>query len=332
MARHRAAAIGRRGLALLACASPAVAAKAGASGAETWPDRPVRLVVPYAPGGANDILARLFGERLGAMLGQPFLVENRPGAQAILGAELVARAAPDGHTLLLGASGPIVFNPATHARLPYDPLRDFAPVSLLAAFPLAVVVPAEGPFRTLQDLLAFARTHPERCHYGASAASFQLPTELLNQRAGTRFRYVGYGGSAETVEAVATGEVTMALVDTGPATLGHTGGRIRILAVTAPRRLAAWPDSPTMGELDFPDLTIELWSGLLAPAATPPAIVARLAAAAGGITREAAVRERLRALSLEPVGSTAEQFRQVIGAELPVWAEVARKGGMRAAR
>lgn len=298
-----------------------------ARAADTWPERPVRLVVPYAPGGANDLLARLYGQRLAECFGQAFPVENRPGAQAIIGTALVARAVPDGHTLLLGASGPIVFNPAAYARLPYDPRRDFAPVSLLAAYPLALAVPAEGPFRTLQDLLAFARAHPDAVTYGASATSFQLASELLNQRAGTGFRCVTYRGSAETVQAVAQGEVTMALVDAGPAT--QAAGLLRILAVTAPRRLPAWPDSPTMGELDFPDLTMELWSGLLAPAATPPGILARLAAVAAGITQEAALRQRLLALSLQPLGSTPEQFRRVISAELPLWAEVARRSGLR---
>jgi tripartite-type tricarboxylate transporter receptor subunit TctC len=318
--------ISRRALA--ACAALPFAARAQAA----WPDRPVRLVVPYAPGGANDILARLYGQRLTERLGQPFVVENRPGAQAILGVELVARAAPDGHALLIGASGPIVFNPATYDRLPYDSLRDFAPVSLLAAFPLALVVSAGSPFRTMQDLLAFARDHPERSNYGASAASFQLPTELLNQRAGTRFVHVAYRGSADTVNAVANGEVTMALVDTGPAAVAFQAGRVRILAVTAPQRLPAWPDSPTMAELDYPDLTLRLWSGMLAPAGTPAPILDRLAAEAAAITREPMIQQRLRALSLDPVGSMPEAFRQVIKTELPLWAEVARKAGIRLER
>lgn len=317
--------IGRRALA-------AAALLPFAARAQSWPDRPVRLIVPYAPGGANDILARLYGQRLTERLGQSFVVENRPGAQAILGTELVARATPDGHTLLIGASGPIVFNPATYDKLPYDTLRDLAPVSILAAYPLALVVASGSPFRTLQDLLAFAREHPERANYGASAASFQLPTELLNQRAGTRFTYIAYRGSADTVNAVANGEVTMALVDTGPAAVAFQAGRVRILAVTAPHRVPAWPDSPTMAELDYPDLTLQLWSGMLAPAGTPAPVLNRLASEAAAITREATTQQRLRALSLDPVGSSPEQFRQVIEAELPLWAEVARKGGIRLER
>lgn len=324
-----AVALPRRSLgALLAAMATAGPARAQAP----WPDRPVRVVVPYAPGGANDILGRLYGARLAERLGQPFVVENRPGAQAIIGTELVARAAPDGYTLLVGASGPLVFNPATYDRLPYDTLRDFAPISLLASFPLALVVARDSPFADLPALLDFARNHPQRANYGASAASFQLPTELLNQRAGTRFQHVAYRGSADTVNAVANGEITMALVDTGPASVAFQAGRVRILAVTAPRRLPAWPDVPTMLELDFPDLTLSLWSGLLAPAATPGAVVQRLAAECAAITREEMIQSRLRALSLDPVGSTPEEFRAVIAQELPLWADVARRANIRLER
>jgi tripartite-type tricarboxylate transporter receptor subunit TctC len=320
----------RAALGIATAAAAALPRSARAQAA--WPDRPVRVIVPYAPGGANDILARLYGARLAERLGQPFVVENRPGAQAIIGTEAVARAAPDGNTLLVGASGPLVFNPATYARLPYDPLRDLAPVSLLAAFPLALVVAADGPFADLAALLAFGRAQPERANYGASASSFQLPTELLNQRAGTRFMHVAYRGSADTVNAVANGEVTMALVDSGPAAVAFGAGRVRILAVTAPRRLPVWPEAPTMAELGMPELTISLWSGLLAPAATPAPIVQRLAAEAAAITAEPAIVERLRALSLDPVGSTPDAFRKVIEAELPVWAAVAQRANLRLER
>jgi tripartite-type tricarboxylate transporter receptor subunit TctC len=319
----------RRGLIGLAALAAAPRA-ARAQGA--WPDRPVRIIVPYAPGGANDILARLYGQRLSDRLGQAFVVENRPGAQAILGSELVARAAPDGHTLLAGASGPMVFNPATYDRLPYDTLRDFAPVSLLASFPLAVVVATGSPHRSLAELIAFAKASPERANYGASASSFQLPTELLNQRAGTRFVHVAYRGSADSVNAAANGEITMALVDTGPAAVAAQAGRVRVLAVTAPRRVAAWPEAPTMAELGFGELTVALWSGLLAPAGTPPPVVARLAQECAEITQEAAMQARMRALSLDPVGNSPEEFRRIIAAELPVWREVARSANIRLER
>ena len=317
----------RRTLLVLGALAPRAARAQGG-----WPDRPVRLVVPYAPGGANDILARLYGERLAERLVQPFVVENRPGAQAIIGTELVARAAPDGYTFLVGASGPMVFNPATYDSLPYDTLRDFAPVSLLASFPLVMVVAADSRIRSVPELIAFARANPDRANYGASAASFQLPTELFNQRAGTRFVHVAYRGSANSVNAVATGEVTMALVDAGPAAVAAQAGRVRVLAVTAPQRLPAWPEAPTMAELGFPELTIELWSGLLAPAATPPAIIGRLARECAAVTAEPLLCERLARLSLNPVGSTPEAFRETIARELPVWAQVARAANIRLER
>jgi tripartite-type tricarboxylate transporter receptor subunit TctC len=329
--------ITRRGLVRLAGGVGAAALVAPTLRAQTeaahgWPERPVRIVVPYSPGGANDILARLYGQKLSERLGQPVVADNRPGAQAIIGTELVARAQPDGYTLLMGASGPIVFNPATYERLPYDPLKDLAPVSMLASFPLVLLVAASSPFRSVQDLVAFAKANPDRANYGASASSFQLPTELFNQRAGTRFVFVAYRGSADSVNATANGEVTMTLVDAGPASVALAANRVRALAVTAPRRLAAWPDVPTMAEAGFPDFEVALWSGLFAPVATPAAVVARLQEVAAQITREPDILERLQALSMDPVGSGPEEFRRVIAREIELWRGVARAANIRLER
>ena len=320
---------GRRALLAAAAAAPALAR---AQTAPRWPDRPVRVVVPYSPGGANDILARLYGQKLSERFGQPFVVENRPGAQAIVGSEAVARARPDGYTLLMGASGPMVFNPATYERLPYDTLKDLAPVSMLASFPLVLIVSASSPFRTVQELVGFAKANPDRANYGASGAGFQLPTELLNQRAGTRFVYVAYRGSADSTNAVANGEVTTTLVDAGPASVALEAGRVRALAVTAPRRLAAWPDVPTMAEAGFPDFEVALWSGFFAPAATPSAILGRLEEAAMAITREPDILERLKALSMDPVGGGSEEFRRVVAREIDFWRGVARTANVRLER
>jgi tripartite-type tricarboxylate transporter receptor subunit TctC len=312
-------------------ALPAVGARAqGATAA--WPDRPVRLVVPYAPGGANDILARLYGQKLSERLGQPFVVENRPGAQAIIGTEAAARAQPDGYTLLLGASGPIVFNPATYASLPYDPLRDLAPVFLLATFPLVLVVAAGSPHRSVAELVAWAKANPQRANYGASGAGFQLPTELFNQRAGTRFQYVAYRGSAESVNAAANGEVTIALVDTGPASVAIAAGRARALAVAAPERVAAYPDVPTMAELGFPEVQATLWSGLFAPAATPHPILDRLQAECEAITALPAIRQRLATLAMDPGGRGPDEFRTLITREIETWTGVARTAGIQLER
>jgi tripartite-type tricarboxylate transporter receptor subunit TctC len=309
-------------------AMPAVA-RAQGEPERAYPDRPVRLVVPYAPGGTNDIVARILGQKMSDTFGQPFVVENRPGAQAIIGTELVARSRPDGYTLLVGASGPIVFNPATYDRLGYDPLQDLAPVSNLTSFPLMLLVSADSPFRSVQEVIAFAKAHPDRANYGSPAASFQLAAELFNQKAGTRFVYVAYRGSADTITATARREVTMSLVDTAPAAGPLAGGRVRALAVTSPRRLEAHPEVPTMAEVGFPDVEVVLWTGLLAPAGTPAGIVRKLQEEAARIVRLPDVRERLASLVLEPVGSTPEEFRRTIAAEIELWRGVARAANIR---
>ncbi|WP_043839042.1 Bug family tripartite tricarboxylate transporter substrate binding protein [Muricoccus aerilatus] len=325
--------IRRRQLLGAALAAPALARGAAAQeAARGYPDRPVRIVVPYAPGGANDILARLYGAKLSERLGQPFVVENRPGAQAILGTEAVARARPDGTTLLLGASGPIVFNPATYAQLPYDSLRDFAPVCLMASFPLVLLVSANSPHRSVAELVAWAKANPDRANYGASGAGFQLPTELFNQRAGTRFQYVAYRGSAESTNAASNNEVTIALVDSGPASIAIAAGRARALAVTSATRVPAYPDVPTMAELGFPEVQATLWSGLLAPAGTPTPVLERLAAECAAITALPDIRERLQALVMDPIGGDPESFRMTIAREIEGWSAVARRANVRLER
>ncbi len=310
-------------------AAAALLARPGLAQDASWPDRPLRLVVPYAPGGTNDLAARLLAQRFTEAFGQPAVVENRPGAQAVLGTELVARAKPDGLTLLVAASGPIVFNPATNDRLAYDPLRDLAPVSLLVSFPLMLLVAADSPHRTLADLVAHARANPDRANYGSPAASMQLATELFNQRAGTRFQQVAYRGSAEIVNAVASGELSMAFLDMAPVAGALAGGRVRALAVTAAARLPSHPDVPTMAEAGFPDMLVEFWVGLLAPGGTPPGIVARLHAECARLVASPAYRERMTTLFSRPVATTPEEMRALIGREIALWRGVARAGGIR---
>jgi tripartite-type tricarboxylate transporter receptor subunit TctC len=299
---------------------------------KTWPDRPLRLVVPYAPGGSNDIAARLLAQRLGEAFGQPAVVENRPGAQAMLGTEVVARARPDGLTLLVAASGPIVFNPATSDRLAYDPLRDLAPISLLVTFPLMLLVAADSPHRTVADLVAFAKANPDKANYGAPAASMQLATELFNQRAGTRLQYVAYRGSAEIVTAVATGDLTMAFLDMAPVAGALSGGRVRALAVTAAARLPSHPDIPTMAEAGFPDMVVEFWVGLLAPAGTPTGIVAKLHAECARLVASPAYQARMATLFSRPVATTPAEMGALIAREIALWRGVAQAGNIRMER
>ncbi|MCS6932129.1 MAG: tripartite tricarboxylate transporter substrate-binding protein [Acetobacteraceae bacterium] len=298
-------------------------------GARAWPQGTIRIVVPYAPGGTNDILARLLAARMQELFGQPVVVENRPGAQAISGTELVARARPDGATLLVAASGPIVFNPALIERLPYDPERDLSPVTRLVSFPLMLLVRADSPYRSLADLVAAARRDPQGMNYSTPATSFRLAMELFNRSAGARFTAVLYRGVAPSITAVLSGEVPLTLSDTVGAVGALGGGQLRALAVTSARRLDAFPDVPTFAEAGHPEVRMDLWAGLLAPAGTPGPIVARLHDTAAAILAEPPVRERLRQLLLVAEAEGPAGFAARIREEIALWRRVAQEAGVR---
>jgi tripartite-type tricarboxylate transporter receptor subunit TctC len=315
--------------ALAACALPASAQSPAANPAAGYPSRTIRIVVGYAPGGANDILARIVAQKMSESLGKEVVVENKPSTGAIVGSVTVATAAPDGYTLLMGASGPIVFNPALYEKLPYSPTKDLVPVSLVGTFPLVLSVAANAPYRNVSELAAYTRAHPEKSNYGSSAASFRLATELLKSKTGIRAEHIPYKGSMESVNSVASGQVTMTLVDSGPAVGPIKGGLLKGLAVTSPQRIAALPDVPTMAEQGI-DLTIQFWSGLLAPAGTPKPIIDKLAAEVQRIVKMPDVRARMASLAIDPAGSSPEEFARVISSEIPLWAGVAKANNIRA--
>ena len=308
------------GTAVLCCAMSTAFAQTPAAG---YPSKPIRIIVGYTPGGANDILARLVGQKMAETFGQQVIVENRPSTGAIIGTDAVAKAAPDGYTLTMGASGPIVFNPSLYAKLPYDAMRDLAPVSMVGSFPLILVVQASGPHRSVKELAAYSKANPSKSNYGSSAASFRLVTELLKQKAGISSDHIPYKGSAPAVQAVVSGEVLMTLVDSGPAAGAIKGGLLRGLAVTSAKRMPLLPDIPTMAEQGV-DLQVTLWSGLLAPAGTPPAIIQKLQIEVARIVKLPDVRERMLQLGIEPEGSTPEEFARVIATEIPLWLGVAK--------
>lgn len=288
-----------------------------------WPAKPVRIVVPYPPGGANDILARVVSEKLAGALGQPVLVENRPGAGAVVGTEHVVRAAPDGYTFLMAASGPIVFNPALMSKLSYNPLRDLTPVSIVGSFPLVLAVRDDFPARNLKELVQHTQSNPNQSAYSHPTTSFQLVMELLKTRTGLKGIHVPYQGSAPSVNAVLTGEVQMTLIDTGPITPMLQAGRVRALAVTSDQRLANYPMVPTLKEQGI-DLSVNLWSGLLAPAGTPPAIIQRVQTEVARIMAMPEVIERMSKLDIRPIGGTPADMARTIAAEIELWTGVAR--------
>ncbi len=258
-----------------------------------YPTRPIRIVVGFTAGGGNDIIARIVGQKLSESLGQPVIIENKPGAGAILATEYVARSAPDGYTLLVGASGAMVINPAVFEKLSYDTMRDFIPVSELAAFPLILIVNAASPFKSLADLVAYAKANPDKANYSSSSAAFQLATELFKQKTGVPMQMIPYKGANDSVTAVISGEVTATIADAGPVTGQINGGLARALAVASAKRMDTLPDVPTMKEAGV-DVDAELWSGIFVPAATPPEIVRKLEAEFIRIARLPDVISRLK--------------------------------------
>ena len=296
-----------------------------------YPSRPIRIVVGFTPGGGNDIIARVFGQKLSESLGQPVIIENKPGAGAILATEYVARSAPDGYTLLVGASGAMVINPAVYEKLNYDTVRDFKPVSELGSFPLILIVNAKSPFKSLTDLVAYAKANPDKANYSSSSAAFQLATELFKQKTGVPMQMIPYKGANDSVTAVISGEVTATIADAGPVTSQVSGGNARALAVAAPMRAESLPDVPTMKEAGA-DVEAVLWSGIFVPAATPPEIVSKLEAEFSRIARLPDVVSRLKLLNIDSVGNSSEEFSRIIAADLDRWKAVARAGNIKMAQ
>jgi tripartite-type tricarboxylate transporter receptor subunit TctC len=334
IARHMTAALNATLTATLTAALHAVVLALAASmvpldaSAADFPARPITIVVGYSPGGANDLLARIVAEKLTSTLGQPVVVENRPSVASIVGAAYVAKAKPDGYTLLMGASGPIVFNHTLYAKLPYGP-QDFAPISLIGTFPMVLLTQANNPAKTVQELVNYSKANPDKSNYSASAASFQLITELFNNKTGARFGHVPYKGSNDAITAVMAGDVTMSLVDTGPASRALQGGRVKALAITSSERLPEMVSIPTMSELGI-DLKVSFWSGLLAPAGTPAPIIKQLQEEIARVLAMPDVVKRISALSITPKGNTPEEFGRLIASEIPLWRKVAQDNNIKA--
>jgi tripartite-type tricarboxylate transporter receptor subunit TctC len=318
----------RRWIWALAALAAVVAVPAGAQSA--WPQKPVRLVVGFPPGGANDILARLVGAKLQEQWGQAVLVENKPGANAIIATEFVAKSPPDGYTLLIGASGAMTFNPGLYAKLPYDPLRDFEPVTMIGSFPLVLAVNPSLPAQSVSELLQIAKAAPGKYNYSAGSTPFQLAMELLKQRAGIAVNHVAYKGSAQAVGAVMANDVQMTIVDAPPAVGQIRAGRLRGLAVTSRARAPILPELPTMIEAGIADFEVVLWTSLFAPAGTPRPVVESLQQRIAGVLRLADVRERMAGLGIDPVGGTPSDLAAVLRSDLEKWTAVAKSANVRA--
>lgn len=317
----------RRSVLFVACvgfAACTVATRAQEDPAK-YPTRAIHIVVGFTPGGGNDLIARIVGQNLSDSLGQPVIIDNKPGGGAIVATEFVAKSPADGYTLLVGASGAMAINPAVYTKLNYDPVRDFVPVSELGSFPLILIVNAASPIKSVTDLIGFAKAHPKEANYASSSAAFQLVTELFKQKTGAPMQEIPYKGANDSVMAVISGQVTATIADAGPVSGQVKGGQVRALAVTSPDRAEDLPDVPTLKEAGT-DVDAVLWSGIFAPRQTPPAIVKRLESELMRIVREPDVVARLKPLGIQPVGNSSEEFARILSADIARWTEVARAG------
>lgn len=292
-----------------------------------YPSRPIHIIVGFAAGGGNDIIARVFGQKLSESLGQPVIVENKPGGGAIVATEYVAKSQPDGYTLLMSASG-ISINPAVYAKLPYDAVNDFVAISELATFPLIMIVNASSPIKSAAELVTYAKANPDKMNYASSSASFQLVTELFKQKTGAPMQVIPYKSANESVLAVVSGQVTTTIADAGPVLPQVKSGTVRALAVAAPTRMEELPDVPTLQEAGA-DVDAVLWSGIFVSKGTPAAIVKKLEGELMRIAGLPDVITRLKPLGIDTVGNSSDAFAKVLTTDIARWGEVAKAANIR---
>jgi tripartite-type tricarboxylate transporter receptor subunit TctC len=315
---------------LFALLAAALASSAGH--AQDYPLRPIRVVVPSSPGGGIDASARVFGSKFQEYLGQPAIIENRPGASMVIGTEYVSKAAPDGYTLLVAHYGAMSLNPLLFRKLSYDPLRDFEPISLLTVSPLVLVVhPATG-FNSLRDLIAYAHANPGKLNNATGGPATVLALELFNSLARTQITSIQYKGLGPSMAAVLAGETQMALADAGSAAPTVKGGKVRVLGIASRQRSKANPDWPTMAEAGLPGYEAEAWVALFAPAGTPRPIVNRLSAVIQKAATQPDVQERSANLQMDVITSTPEQLAQTMRLETEKWGRLMKERNLNLAQ
>jgi tripartite-type tricarboxylate transporter receptor subunit TctC len=318
---------GMRLLALLAGAL-VTAAVAGQAAAQAFPSRPVRVIVPLAAGGTGDTLARVVSEEMARLLGQPFIVENRPGSGGVIGTAEVARSAADGHTLI-SASPSHVINPALRAKAGYDAVKDFAPITVIANTHQLLVAHPSLPANTVRELIAYAKRNPGRLNYGSagSGSATHLNGELFKSMAGVFIVHIPYRGSTQARQDLLAGEVQLAVDGLLPTLPLIRAGKLKALALTSSRRSSIAPEIPTLAEAGAPGYASDTWYGLLAPAGTPKEVISALHAAALKAIALPQVRDRLSAQGAELVGNTPEEFRALIERERTLWTKLVRDTG-----
>ena len=299
--------------------------------AQAWPAKPVRIIVPFSPGGFVDSSVRTVGDRLGARLGQPVVIENRLGAAGNIGAELVAKSSPDGYTLLAAYDGTIVINPHIYAKTGFDPIRDFAPVTKLGDAGVLIVSHPSVPVKDLRELIALAKAKPGYLQFGSAGtgSSAHLACEMLNQHAGIQLVHVPYKGGSQAIADVVGGQIPLACTAVAGAQQFMKSGRLRGIGLSSATRVSSAPDVPTFVESGVPDVVVDSWVGLLAPAGTPKAVIDRLQVEAAAVLQMPEVRERYAVIGVEPVGNKPEAYGAQIRADLARWGPVVRQANIR---
>ncbi|WP_208510069.1 tripartite tricarboxylate transporter substrate binding protein [Variovorax paradoxus] len=316
---------------LLAAALPLALAMGPAAAQQDYPNKPIRLIVPFTPGGVTDTGARVVADKLGARLGQSVVVDNRPGASGNIGTQMVASAAPDGYTLLLGFDGTLVINPHVYAKVPFDTLKDFVPVSKIGDAVLIIVVHPSVPAKTLSELVAYSKTNPGGVSYGSAGTGStpHLAGELLKARTGANFVHVPYKGGGQSMTDVVGGSLPMLYTAVAGAYPFVQKGQIRPIAVSSAQRLASLPEVPTVAESGVPGFESSSWIGILAPAKTPQPIVDRLQRELHAVVQSPEVRERLASLGISALGNTPAEFGQQIRADLAKYDQIVKAAKVR---
>lgn len=312
-----------------AAACLAAALFATAVVAQTYPVKPIRLIVGFAPGGGNDIIARVLAEPIGQALGQQVIVENRPGANSIVAAQYSAKAPPDGYTLLFAGSGPMTINPAIYSRLPYDSQKDFVPLGMVGTLGALIIARSSLEAGTLAEVVKLAREKPGRLTYGAGSTSFQITAEAFSREAGISLLHVPYKGTSPAVQAAAAGEIDLAFVDTTGVGSMLSAGRIKAIAMTSEPRPSNLPGVPTVIEAGMPNFDFNFFLAIFAPAGTPPAIVDRLNAEIVKALKLPAVHDRMMSLGIRPAASTPGELAGRVRRDIQYFSAIAKSANIK---
>ena len=305
------------------------AAAAQDNPAANFPNRPIRLIVGFAAGGGNDLFARLVGQKLSENIGQPVVIENKPGAGGRIAVEYVKNQPADGYTVMVAASGQMAIAAAIYPKLSYHPTRDFLPLTMIASFPLILAGPSGDTIKSVKELIAYGKANPDKSNYATSSPAFTITTELFKLKTGMPAVAVPYKSSNEMMLSVAGGNTLFAIAD-GPPTMPLVqGAKIRALAVTGSERSSELPDVPSMAEAGYPEVNIGLWSGLFVLASTPPAIANKLGTELRRAMADSGVRDKLKAMAVNPGGGPGKEFRKKIDADIDVFADVVKAANLK---